>query len=363
LTSIKIQPNLLEMSLDAVTSGLNQSLSKYLVPAMPGPTLERVIEMTLDKERYAGDLMPIILKNSVYTQFILKVDFLQTRIKAWIAEMPEGQANYKVILERIFILLGKQASRNLIASIRLARLGNQLPKKKSERFSPNPREQLKQALTAEEFCEFRNFASIELGFLAGLQYDFLQTSFTRSKASREALSAIGTHFLESLTTAHYAYEIGSRMGSFPYSEYAFPAALSMGLGKALAYPLYPKEGKPSYAGFLAEVEKKNVLKWEFAELEERKRFPISTTELAALAVRNYVFFKKIEPAIRFSAEPFFLKKSQPKLYPLALLLGIADKVAHGRTVQEWDLQGLKAMKVNPNIIAEATKAVAKGRRA
>lgn len=346
------------MSIDAVTHGLNQSLSQYLIPAMPGPTLERVIKMTLDRERYAGDLAPIIMDNPAYAQFILKVDFLQTRVKAWISEMPEGQTNYRLVLERIFILLGKQASRNLITTIRLARLGNALPKKKSERFSPNPREQLKQALISEEFCEFRNYASIDLAFLAGLQFDFLQVAFQKNKVPREAMNAFGNHFLESLNTAHYAYEIGSRMGSFPFSELAFPAALSLGLGKILAYPLYPKGGsEPSYAGFLAEVEKKGVLKWEFAELEERKRFPLLPVELSALAVRNYGFFAGIEPAIRFSSEAYFLKKSQPKLYPLALLLGIAESVASGRPVRRNDLAGLKSLKVNPAIIGAATKAV------
>lgn len=346
------------MSLDAVTNGLTQSLTKFLIPAMPGPTLDRVIEMTLDKERYAGDLTPIVIANPLYSQFILRVDFLQTRVKAWVSEMPEGQANYRLILERIFILLGKQASRNLVASIRLARLSNALPKKKSDRFSPNPREQLKQALICEEFCEFRNFASIEVAFLAGLQFDFLQVAFQKAKVPREAANAFGTHFLESLNTAHYAYEIGSRMGSFPFSELAFPAALSLGLGKILAYPLYPKEGRePSYSGFLAEVEKKTVLKWEFAESEERRRFPLTPAELSALAVRNYGFFTRIEPAIRFSREAYYLKKSQPKFYPLALLLGIAESVSMGRPLRPNDLEGLKSLKINPGIIAEATKAV------
>ncbi len=347
------------MSVEAVTSGLTQSLSQLLIPAMPGPTLERVIEMTLNKERYAGDLTSVVFQNSAYTQFILKVDFLQTRVKVWLSEMPEGQANYRLILERIFILLGKQASRNLVASIRLARLGNTLPKKKSERFSSNPREQLKQALTCEEFCELRNYASGDLAFLAGLQFDFLQVAFTKAKASREAQNAFGIHFLESLKTANFAYEIAARMGSFPQSEYAFPAALSLGLGKILAYPLYPKEGKgPSYAGYLAEVEKKTVLKWEFAALEERKRFPLSTPELAALAVQNYGFFKDIEPAIRFSSESYYLKKSQPKLYPLALLLGISESASIGRPLKAHELEGLKYLKINPSIIADATKKIA-----
>lgn len=348
----------MSLSVDAVTTGLTESLSKYLIPAMPGPTLERVIEMTLDKERYAGDLTPIVMKNLVYAQLILKTDFLQSRVKEWIAEMPEGQTNYNVILERIFILMGKHTSRNLVAAIRLARLGNQLPRKKSERYNLNPKEQLKQAITTEGICEARNFAGSELGFIAGLQYDFLQTSLVRGKASRDVLNAFSVHFPESLRTAHFAYEIGSRMGSFPFSEFAFPAAMSLGLGKILAYALYPKGDRLSYAAFLAEVEKKTVLKWEFAELEERMRFPITTTGLAALAVQNFGFFRKVEPAIRFSSEPYFLKKSQPKLFPLALLLGIAEAVSHGAPVRERDLEGLKSMRVNPSIIAAATKAVA-----
>ncbi|MBS1962861.1 MAG: hypothetical protein JST04_11635 [Bdellovibrionales bacterium] len=313
--------------------------------------------MTLDKERYAGDLAPIVMDNSAYAQFILKVDFLQTRVKEWIAEVPEGQVNTRVILERIFILLGKQASRNLIASIRLARIGNTLPRKKSERFSPNPKEQLKQAIVCEEFCEARNYAGSDLAFLGGLQYDLLLTNLTRLKASREVQNAFPTAFSDGLKIAHFAYEIGARMGSFPHSEYAFSAGLSLGLGRALAYALYPKEGKVSYAGFLAEVEKKNVMKWEFAALEERARFPLRPVELSALAAMNYGFLKRVEPAIRFSGEAYYLKRVQPKLYPLALLLGLAENGAAGIPPTPAMLEGLKGMRLPPTIVNEAAKAV------
>jgi hypothetical protein len=345
------------MSVEALRTPLSQCLSQYLVPGLPGPTLKRVIEMTLDKERYAGDFAPIVMDNSAYAQFILKVDFLQTRIKEWIAEVPEGQVNYRVILERIFILLGKQASRNLIASIRLARIGNTLPRKKSERFSPNPKEQLKNALLCEEFCETRNFAASDLAFLGGLQFDLLVTNLTRLKASREVQNMIPTAFSDGLKTAHFAYEIGARMGSVPYSEYTFPAGISMGLGKILAYALYPKEGNPSYANFLAEVEKKATLKWEFAALEERVRFPIRPVELSALAAQNFGFLKRVEPAIRFSEEPYFLKRLQPKLYPLALILSLAENASNGRPPSPSHLEGLKSLRVNPSILNEASKAV------
>ena len=351
------------MSVEALGRSLSQCVSQYLIPGLPGPTLKRVIEMTLDKERYAGDFAPIVMDNDVYAQLILKVDFLQTRVKEWIAEVPKGQANTRVILERIFILLGKQASRNLIASIRLARIGNALPKKKSERFSPNPKEQLKQALYCEEFCESRNYAGTDLAFLGGLQYDLLFTNLTRLKASREVQNAFPVVFGEAVKTAHYAYEIGSRMGSFPESEYAFPAALSLGLGKILAFALYPKEGNPSYAGFLAEVEKKNVLKWEYAALEERARFPLRPVEISALAAMNYGFLKRVEPAIRFSDEPYFLKKLQPKLYPLALLLGLAESAAIGKAPTSAMLEGLRGMSLAPTVLADAANAVTgKGKR-
>lgn len=345
------------MSVEALGKSLSQCLSQYLVPGVPGPTLERVIEMTLNKERYAGDFAPIVQDNDLYAQLVLRVDFLQTRIKEWISEMPEGQVNHRVILERIFILLGKQASRNMIASIRLARIGGQLPRKKNERFIPNPKEQLKQALHCEEFCNDRNYASADQAFLGGLQFDLLLTSLVRSKASREVQGAFPIILAEAIKTAHFAYELGARMGSFPYSECAFPGALSLGLGKVLAYALYPKEGTPSYAGFLAEVEKKTVLKWEYADLEERVRFPLRPVELSSLASLSFGFFNHIEPAIRYSGEPFFLRKTHPKLYSLALLLGLAERVALGRPPTHAMLDGLKEIRVNPSIIAEATKAV------
>ena len=346
------------MSVEALRTNLSQCLSQYLVPGLPGPTLKRVIEMTLDTERYAGDLAPIVIDNSVYAQFVLKVDFLQTRIKEWVSEVPETQVNYQVILERIFILLGKHASRNLIASIRLARIGNTLPRKKSERFSPNPKEQLKSALFCEEFCETRNYAASDLAFLGGLQFDLLTMNLMRLKASREVQNMLPVVFTDALKTAHYAYEIGSRMGAFPQSEYAFSAGLSLGLGKILAFTLYPKEGTPSYANFLAEVEKKTVYKWEFAALEENTRFPLRPVELSALAALNFGFLRSVEPAIRFSEEAYFLKRTQPKLYPLSLLIGLADCGATGKPPTPSMIDGLKGLGLDPGILKEAAKAVA-----
>lgn len=346
------------MTDDALAGALSKALSKHLIPDLPGKTLRRVIKVTLDPVRYAGDLTPVVMENMLYVQYILKVDFLQPRIKEWLSEMPEGQVNYRVIIERIFNLLGKQASRNLIASIRLARLAFSLPRKKSERFAVNPQEQLKYALLCEDFCQTHNYAASELAFLAGLQYDFLFSNFQKLKVSRGTLESFQAHFPESLRVAHFAYEIASRMGSFPSIEHAFPAALCMGLGKILAYSLYPKEGTaPSYAGYLAELEKKGVMKWEFAELEEQKRFPLRLAELSALAAHNYGFFKGIEPAIRFSGEAYYLKTSQPKLYPLALILSLAECAAKGRPSRPRDLAALDALRVDPNIVAQAISAV------
>jgi hypothetical protein len=320
--------------------------------------------VTLDKERYAADLTPAVIANGAYAQFVLKVDFLQGRIKDWISEMPEGQANQRVLLERVFILLGKQASRNLIASIRLARLANALPRKKSERFSVNPKDQLRYALYAEEFCENRNYAETQLAFLGGLQYDLLQTAFTKAKASRDAMNGFENLYPESVRTAHFAYEIGSRMGSFPFSEYVFPAALSLGMGKILALALYPKDlGPKSYAGFQAELEKKTLLKWSWADGEEKKRFPLTPHELAGLASMSFKFLAPVEPAIRFAKEAYYLKKTQPKLHALALLLGVSECCATGRPVPGPFLADLKDLRIDPGIIAEATKAVnaSKGR--
>lgn len=346
------------MTTESVETTLSTCISKYLILALPGPTLEKAIGVTLNKERYAADFAPVVMENSAYSQFVLKVDFLQTRIKEWMSEMPEGQVNTRVLLERVFILLGKQASRNLVASIRLARLGNTLPKKKSERFSVNPKDQLKHALFAEEFCENRNYAETGLAFLAGLQYDLLMTAFTKAKASRDAMNGFVNHFPEAIRTAHFAYEIGSRMGSFPNSEYAFSAGLSLTLGRILAIALYPKDlGAASYAGFQAEIEKKNALKWMFADLEERRRFPVQPVELAAQAVWQLGFLRPIEPAIRFAKEPYLLKKTQPKLHALALLLRLADLTSSGRPVPDADLADLKAMRVKPEILTEASRAV------
>lgn len=341
------------MGLSPPAARLANCITTYLQPAVPGPTLEGVIAVVANHELYPKDLAPAVWQNPAYVQFILRVDFLQNRINEWIAESPEGQANYPMILTRIFTLLGKQASRNLVACVRLNRILGVIPRKPGDRMPLLPKEQLKHAIAAEDFCLAKSFAFSETAFLGGLHFDFLQAAFTRSKASREALGAFPVQWLESLRTAHYAYEIGSRLKSFKWNHTVFAAALVIGVGKILMTALYPKElGTGSWAGLHAECEKLKYGRWVQFDLQEKKRFEVTHAELASLAASFWRFLGPVELAIRHYQNPYYLKARSPDQYTVSSILCLAHALAVGRPFQEVHHRTLKSLGLPATAIQE-----------
>lgn len=347
-----------KMGSPALTEQLSKCITTYLQPCVPGPTLEGVLSVVANHDLYPRDLAPAVWPNQAYTQFILKVDFLQTRVNEWVAESPEGQPNYKVIIQRIFTLLGKQASRNLVACVRLNRALGVIPRKSQDRMPLQPNEQLKHAIAAEEFCQSRDYAFSEVAFTGGLHYDLLLATMTRGKASRDALAAFPTQWAESLKTAHFAYELGSRMKSFKSNHTLFAAGLVMGIGKILMTAMYPKElAAKSWPGFLTECEKLKTGRWLYMEVQETKRFEVTHSELSALAVSYCKMLAPIEKAVRYYENPYYLKKIAPDLYFLSALLSLANTLCQGRTLRENQKHLIRDLGLTPQIIKEVQNKV------
>jgi len=309
---------------------LETSIPQYLIPCVPGATFRETMNLVLAPQHYAIDLAGPIDRNPAYSDWILRTDFLQSRIKEWMSESNEGQIKNRSILEKIFSLLGKQASRNLITCIQLNKIQGTLPRKAKDQFTAKPQEQLKHALAAEEYCSSREYAFSDVAFLGGLQYDFLTSVLTRVKASRDTQSAVAQQWVESLKTAGFAYEIASRMsGGFVHNDKVFSAALSIGIGKVLQIAHYPKEqGQSSYGAFLAELDKLKAGKFT-ALLKEEQRFEHPHWEWGSLFAMFFRFLMPVEKAIYFYLKPYELKKLYPDQYKVASVLHLAQGMAGG----------------------------------
>ena len=321
---------------------LSHCLSQYLIPCVPGITLEKVIELTKNPELYPSDLAPFVAENPAYFQLVMRVDFLKAKVKEWIEEQPQNNVNYKIILERIFILIGKQAVRNLITCIRINRIQGTLPKKPQEPLPIMPSEQLKHALAAETLCSERGYTHIENAFIGGLHFDFLNAILTKTKAPRDALNQLPNQWAESFKTAQIAYELATMMKSFKWNEYVFASALALGTGRLLVYAEYTKENsEQSWPAFLAEVEKKKVFPGFFRQLNENKKFLPNAEELSSVCVSVFRFLAPLERAILYVKTPYYLKKINPDLYTVSALLHVSDSVARNQALSMVGLQCLK----------------------
>lgn len=340
---------------------LETSIAQYLTPCVPGSTFRETMQLVLAPQHYAIDLAGPIDRNPAYSNWILRTDFLQSRIKDWMSEAPEGQVNTRTILEKIFSLLGKQASRNLVACIQLNRVQGTLPRKPKDAFTAKPQEQLKYALAAEEYCTSREYAGSDMAFLGGLQFDFILSALIRAKASRDTQAAVATQWTESLKSAGFAYEIASRIqGGFKHNDKVFPAALSIGVGKILQIAHYPKDqGQSSYGAFLAEMDKLKFGKF-YSLLKEETKFEHAHWEWASLFATYFRFLEPIEKAVYFYLKPYELKKLYPDLYKVASVLHLAQGMASGVGFCGLKSEIMKDLGVNEEILKKIqTKAGSK----
>lgn len=339
---------------------LSQCLTQYLIPCVPGSTLEKVIELTKNPELYPSDLAPLVAQNPAYFQFVMRVDFLKTKVKEWIEEQPQGNVNYKVILERIFILIGKQAARNLVACIRINKIAGTLPKKAQEPLPVQPNDQLKHAIAAETLCLERGYTYVENAYIGGLHYDFLNAILTKTKAPRDCLNQLPVQWAESFKMAQIAYELASMMKSFKWNQYVFGSALVVGTGRLLMYALYTKEScEQSYPAFLSEVEKKKAFGNYFRMLNERRKYFPDGEELSSLCASLFKFFAPVERAILYVKTPYYLKKINPDLYTLSAILHVAEAAAKSQQLTSMAQQCLRDLGLTAENIKTAQERIQK----
>ena len=346
-------------------------IEDYLQPSVLGKTMLATIKAAVDPDTRAQALVPLITDNQAYTHFLQKIDILQSRINEWNSDEAKTVNKDRVILERIFTLLGKQASKNTVACVRLNRMMGVAPRKESERMALNPKEQLKLAIAAEDFCIDQKLAYSGMAYLGGFHYDWLTGLMNKNKLPKDAITYVTEVWNNSFKTARIAYDLSRQLKSFKYDHYVFPAALTMNIGKVFMSIAHPKEldGK-SWAIFMQEMDKFGEKKPEAMALFEKKKFPFTHNEYSAVFVSWFQILSPVEKAIYHYQDPYYLKNLDIDLYRLAAILSISSTLATvpmisgneylmlNKAQRTW----LKELKINETDVLDITKKVWKSQR-
>ncbi len=299
-----------------------------MMPSVAGASLRTIIQIHNNQEKRVRAMVPVFAKNPTFEHMLYKFNLLAERIETWAVEEEHNPERNRVILERTVGLLGKSATRNLAACIRLLRVQNGLPKKENDKFMLGPQDQLKYAIAAEELCQAGDMAFSEYAYEAGLHYDWLRAVLVYKKASKDTQGYLEKLWPEAIKTAKIAYALSTQMKSFELNHYVFGSALLMHLGKVLLSALYPKEmGEKSYAAFLTEVDKMKDKKYFAYHLLEKRRFAITHAELSSLYVVNMGLFGPAEKGICYYQNPNYIEAIDKKSFVLATVLSVAESLA------------------------------------
>src|SRR5687767_9229816 len=100
---------------------LKSLLKDFIAPSIPGKTMMDIMAAAGDEKVRVENFYSILQGNQAYSQMILNVGFLSTRIAEWVEEDPKRHDKVEVFLDRVLSLLGKVAMRNLVVCLRLNR--------------------------------------------------------------------------------------------------------------------------------------------------------------------------------------------------------------------------------------------------
>jgi hypothetical protein len=287
-----------------------------------------VLEAHADENVRAFQLAPLFENNPVFMNLLLSQSMLSRKVSDWTEEDPKRTDKEVTFMRRSLSLLGKSATRNLAASIRLARAGEvATPRKKTDRLLVQPSAVLPSAIAAEAFCMDRSWVHPEIAFWAGLHYDWLATLVTARKAPKEIKTVLYEAFREGFRIGQLSYDIARQLKQVPHSRFVFAASVVAPIGKALLSAAFAGTGGvTTWTGHLQSCEKLGSHRSYGEEFREPRHFPVSHFELSALYVSSLGLLAEAEPAIRFSREPWMLE-GQPEQQQLATILCISTALA------------------------------------
>ena len=301
----------------------------YLVPASPGATLTRILEIHAGGTPDTSSTLKLLQDNPAYAQIIIKQARLAQKITQWKEECGTSGDLQTYLLHRIIGLMGQSSTRDLIASLRLSRvLGKGIPRKKGDVIELKPQEQLAFALKTEEFCASQNWAFPEMAYVAGLHYDWLLALLQARKASEEAKKILAEAHLEGLRIAECAVRVSQQIKSIHLDRYVLASSIVLPLGKVLMAVLYPKgAGEKTWSGVMAEAEKYGRAKWAAVEHFEKSQLEDTYPEMSALFAQAFELIAPAAPAIRFALEPWMLASANNDQRQLGMILSVANSLA------------------------------------
>ncbi len=309
------------------------------MPSSLGHTLKNILEAHADENVRAFQLAPLFEVNPVYTSWLLAQPMLTRKVAEWTEEDPKRTDKDLVFARRSLSLLGKSATRNFAASARLIRSGEAgTPRKKTDRVQVQPAQLIPSALAAENFCLERSWVHSEIAFWAGLHYDWITALVAAKKAPKEIKTTLYEAFREGVRMGQIAYDLARQLRSVKHGQYVFGAAVLAPIGKGLLSAAFPGNGGvKTWAGHLQSCEKLGAIRPFAEEFLQKQRFGTTSVELSSLYVLSLGLFSEVEPAIRYSREPWMLE-GQPDLEQLAMMLSIAGSLAvNVRLKKEEDL--------------------------
>jgi hypothetical protein len=305
----------------------------YLRPLRASETFRQVLEASNEPLFRPADMTPMVSANPFYTKMILSLSFLSEKLSQWEADGAGKPDHDQQLIGRIAGLMGKAATRNVIACIRLLRVTNPqaLPRKEGDRLTLTISQLISMAVAAEEFFQEQKIPHSDKGFLAGLHYDWLKAIMTAKKAPKDASTVLGDAYKEGQRLAQIAHEIGTRVEKLPNEQFLCAAAWVLPLGQALMAVRFPKGGGgPSWNEFQTECAK-NPLNHKHPGLAERylenRRFGVTHADLNALYVSAFGILAPVEKAIGFYRTPWYLERSCPEQLGVAMVLSIASTLS------------------------------------
>lgn len=301
----------------------------YLNSASPGRTFGAVLAGASDRSFGAPQMVEVLDHNQAYAHFLLSLGLVAPKLAEWDQDEGATLGRNRVYLERLTALLGKSPIRNLVGCMRLARLSDALlPTKPGKSPALSPREQLRYALAAEDYCLEREWVASDLAYQAGLHYDWIVALAVARKAPPEVRASVADGFAEGLLLARSAVAIGQKLPVFALGKYAFASALLIPLGKSLMTAMYPKAlGDRSWAQCATDITKLGAYGGWMQEVLETRQFACTHAEMSFEMIQALGFIPEIASAVCASLHPYDLKPSSPDLYQLASVLNLAGVVA------------------------------------
>jgi hypothetical protein len=313
-----------------------QLLRDFLEPLAPDPVALEILLAAGDENVRAPSLAPLFQSAPKYRDFLLGQTYLAERLTAWTEETAELPDRERIILDHVLGLLGKVPVRNVVACAVVTNLlepassgSGTVPEKK---IAGRPAQLIPFALEAEQLCQDRGWVGPNNAFCAGLHYDWVAAIVKKRAGPPEEKGAVISAFKEGLLTARVAYQIAQGLREFRLGKYLFPAGLLLPIGKALMACTFPAPlQNKSWSKFLADCDQAGVMKTDFLQFMERRRFPFTHAELSSLLVNFAAMLRNVEKALYFYPEAYRLKRTDPDLYQLSVLLSVSTRLVSAGT--------------------------------